>query len=442
MQRLEKFLFYVFVFLIPFQIRTFIFWRGNEWNSVFLYLADILLIIVFLLAIFRKGFCFQKKDLLLGLFLLFGGISLLISVNLEISIFHFIKILEFVLLYVYIRSNFSFLKLNRIFLIIISSGVVQSILAIAQFLNQKSLGLKFIEAGVFNPNMPGVANFIYNGERIMRAYGSFPHANILAGFLILVIFSLYALWLSKERKFLFLIPFLFLFIFVLFLTFSRAAFIVFIFASLCFFLIKFFQLRLLPHTEKRILASKRLILLFLIFAISCLISTAILFPYLKARFFTISLKEQALDLRFFYNKMAFTMIKEKPFLGTGIGTFVWHSQSYPVFLRAASKISNSGESSLVIKGSEDKEIPEWLFQPVHNIYLLIAAEIGILGLLIFLLFILMRIFSIPVKINWLANPLLFSVLCYLVLGLVDHYFWTLQSGGIMFWLTLGLIKKD
>ena len=95
----------------------------------------------------------------------------------------------------------------------------------------------------------------------------------------------------------------------------------------------------------------------------CLI---ILFPYVKARFFTITFEEQAIDLRFFYNKIALAMIKESPVSGVGIGNFVWHSQNYETFLVAASKIA-----SMVGQGGEGREVPEWIYQPVHNIYLLI-----------------------------------------------------------------------
>lgn len=452
MIRLEKFLFYTFLFLIPFQIREFIFWGGNEWNSIFLYLGDILFIVIFLSAIFRKSLFtnwqIQKKDFLLILFLLIGVASLIISINSEISIFRFIKLLEFVLLYLYIRNNLKLLKSKNIILILIVSGLVQSILAIAQFLNQKSLGLKFIEAGVFNPNMPGVANFIYNGERIMRSYGSFPHPNVLAGFLLLCIFAFYLKILIRPVRPIAPIGIIGLLLtFSLFLTFSRTALFIFIFLSLAFFLIKFFHLRPMPHNKNRFLVGKRLIILFLVFAFSCFLSSIILFPYLRARFFTISFEEQAVDLRFFYNKMSLAMIKEKPLLGVGIGNFVWYSQNYSVFLRAADKVSSIEPS--YNESSDGEEIPAWLFQPVHNIYLLIMVEIGILGLVLFLLFLgrpLLKWFKtclFPVRYS-LSNRALISgfiVSCFLLLGLIDHYFWTLQQGGLMFWLALSLLDS-
>jgi O-antigen ligase len=172
------------------------------------------------------------------------------------------------------------------------------------------------------------------------------------------------------------------------------------------------------------------------------LSTALLLPHLKARFLTISFEEQAIDLRFFYNKMALSIIKEKPFLGIGIGNFVWYSQNYQVFLRAANKM-------LSLVGQSDKEIPKWLFQPVHNIYLLIAVEMGLLGLVAFLLFLgrillgWLKVCFLPARHRLRHQVLVggFLVSCFLILGLTDHYFWTLQQGGLMFWLSLALLDQ-
>ena len=451
--RLEKILFYLFIFIIPFQIREFIFWSGNEWNSVFLYLGDVLFGLVLVLWFLRikqkKSKFLKKSDFLILVFLLIAIISLFTASNSEIAIFRFIKLLEFVLLFFYVKNAIPIYKshpndTNKIYKILIASGVFQSVLAIVQFINQKSLGLKFIEAGVFDPNMSGVANFIYNGERIMRAYGSFSHPNVLAAFLLLAIFCFYALHLrfqSTNRIRMIQIILFFLLIFGLFLTFSRTALLVFLFISLAFFLIKFFQIRPLLHTEQRILLGKKLIKLSSLFLISCILCLAILWPFLKARFFSLSLEEQAIDLRFFYNKMAFAMIKEKPLFGVGIGGFVWHSQNYEVFLQAASKVAGSEESPLTVKGSVDDKIPDWLFQPVHNIYLLIGVEMGIIGLVVFLLFIISLLWR-RLSLLGEAQPLTFLVIAFLIIALTDHYFWTLHSGGIMFWLSLALAKSN
>src|SRR4030042_173377 len=129
--KLEKTLFYLFIFLIPFQIRIFLHNASNEWNSIFLYAGDMVLATMLILWILRGG--------LKEIFGVFGGAT---SENR--------------------RSQL---------LLLFFSGVFQAILAIAQFIKQGSIGIKFIEAGVFSPDSPGVANFILNGERIMRSYG-------------------------------------------------------------------------------------------------------------------------------------------------------------------------------------------------------------------------------------------------------------------------------
>lgn len=421
-------------------------WQGSEWSSIFLYLTDLLLVGVFILAIINtklKGLRFKKSDFLLILFFLVAAGSLIGSVNLGNSVYRLVKLLEFILVYVYIMYRKEFLGLNNILRVIFASGVFQAILAIAQFYKQSSLGLKFIEAGKYLPGEPGVATFISNGEKIMRPYGSLPHPNILAGFLLLAIFCFYALWLKKEK----IGPIgpigpigLMLMIFALFLTFSREAILPFIFVSFAFFLMRFFQLRTLYHSEERLAAGKKLMILALFFVIFSILSAIVVLPYFKTRFMNISVTEEAIDLRFFYNKMAILMIKEKPVLGIGAGNFADYSRNYPAFLRAANKSYNSG-------GLTGKEIPEWLYQPAHNIYLLIASEIGVFGALVFIIFLLVKIFKAikPIKpkdVSEIIGPMVFLFLGFLALGLSDHFFWTLQSGGIMFWLGLALMKNE
>lgn len=438
--KLEKFLFYLFLFLIPFQIRATIFWQGSEWNSIFLYLTDLLLIGFLFFGIINKRISIKKTDILLFLFLLIAGISLMVSSNLNISIYRFVKLLEFAFLYIYVRESLHIY--GGIYKVLLASGVFQAILAIAQFYKQSSLGIKFIEAGKYLPGAAGVATFISNDAKIMRAYGSFPHPNVLAGFLLLAIFCFYYLWISNAIKgrFCYMLHVICygLMVFALFVSFSRTTIFVFLLISFLFLLIRFFQLRQLYHTEERLLAGKRLMILALFFIVFSALSSTALLPYMKTRFLTISIQEEAVDLRFFYAKMAIAIIKEKPILGIGIGNFVNYSHNYPAFLRAATKLAASG-------GLTGGKIPDWIYQPAHNIYLLIASEIGILGLLLFLLFLIKKIKSEIKKLFKVLdeiNPLIFLFIGFLVIGFADHYFWTLQSGSLMFWLGLALMQDN
>ena len=446
--KLEKYLFYAFLFLIPLQLRATISWQGSEWDSVFLYLTDLLLIGFLFFAIINKRISFRKSGILLYLFLGLALISIFVSSDKGVSVYRFIKLLEFVALYIYMCSQFkiqnSKFKIQTILSVILYSAVFQAILAIVQFFKQSSLGLKFIEAGQYLPGAPGVATFISGNEKIMRAYGSFSHPNVLAVFLLLAIFCFYYLWIkgfngprSPVTSYLLPVTSYLLLVFGLFLTFSRGAILVFLFISFTFLLTRFFQLRQLYHTEERLLAGKKLMILASFFVFFSLISGLIVLPYFKTRFTKISLEEEAIDLRFFYNKMALSMIKDKPFLGIGIGNFVNFSRNYPAFLRAAAKLAASG-------GLTGGQVPEWIYQPTHNLYLLIASEIGILGALIFLIFLFKKftygVGQIFKNLNEI-NPLFFLFIGFLILALSDHLFWTLQSGGIIFWLSLALLEN-
>lgn len=452
LQKLEKTLFFIFLILIPFQIRMFLVNSSpkslsaiglSEWNSIFVYLGDVVLFLIFVLFIIRTLKTKQsliskseslKRHWLLIIFLIIAFISIFVSSATRVSAFRWLKLVEFVMLFVYMTINYGpkaprvLGPRTNILKILVLGGVFQAILAIAQFIKQGSIGIKFIEAGTLNPNSPGVANFILNGAKIMRSYGSFSHPNVLSAFILLAIFCVYGLLIGSRfevRSFTFLLS-LPILIAGLFLTFSRGTIMVFLLGSMMMFLIEFFKLRKLEHTEQRLKDGKNLTKIFVLFFVSCLLVIMVLFPYVKARFFTISLQEQAIDLRFFYNRMALSMIKEKPILGIGIGNFVNYSHNYSIFLRAAANVA----------GVDPNQIPEWIFQPEHNIYLLIASEIGILGLIVFLIFLATNCIKMLRKVN----PLVVLFFGFLIMALSDHYFWTLQAGGVIFWLALGLTR--
>ena len=73
-------------------------------------------------------------------------------------------------------------------------------------------------------------------------------------------------------------------------------------------------------------------------------------------------------------------------------------------------------------------------QPVHNIYVLVLSEAGILSLIFFGLFLYEKLKASR------GNFLLYvSIIQILFLGTFDHYFFTAQQTQLLFWLVLGLI---
>ncbi len=418
MKKIEKLLFYIFVFSIPFQTRKILFLVSStkfvEWTSGFLYFTDLLIVGILFLAILRGGIKFKKADIFLGLFFLIAGLSLMTSQNIGLSVYQLIKLAEFILLFLYVRANLEFLGINRILKIFVASGVFQSLIAILQFFNQGSLGLKHFESGIYNANIPGVATFFVNGVKFIRAYGTASHPNVLAVFLLLSIFCLYYLYIETRMTRISTrmtrIVLLFVLMLGLLLTFSRAIILVFIAGSLLFFLIAFLRL------EKPL--KSKIVFLFILFAICHTLFAILLWPEISARFLTISPEEQAVTLRVYYNDIALSIIKEKPLLGLGLGNFVFY----------------------LLNNFKFNEF--WLYQPAHNLYLLIASEIGVFGLIVFLVFVGLNIWKLNFlrKFNFLKLTFWFLASCFLFLGLIDHYFWTIQQSRLIFWIALAIIS--
>lgn len=431
---IEKLIFYLFVFCLPLQTRKIIYQWGdgfNEWSSAFLFLTDILLIAMLLLWFWRirkqrflKKSPFKKQDLLkdytvwIIVFLIISFFSMSQANNIQLGFYTWFKLLELVALLFYIKCNVGLIFcLKRIAQVVIASGFIQSIIVFGQFINQKSLGLRFLTESPIGIEVSGIAKIMFDGMKIIRPYGTFLHPNILAAFLLLCIFLLYYRWLDGEYSVAkncfscFIYCSLF---FALWLTFSRTAIIACLVASLVYFNFIFWHAR---ETNNKALKQK-LFLIFLTFVLCCLFFVSLAWPEVSHRFI-ISMGEQAVGLRLAYNEIAFFIISQYPWLGIGLGNFTWE----------IAQIFNLLQS--------------WMHQPVHNVYLLISSEVGLIGLGVFLLF-LWRLFAASKKEEsnsrlFLPISLFFTVICFLFIAFFDHFFWSLQQGQLMFWLTLGMI---
>lgn len=411
MKKIGLLLLYMLVFSIPLGTRTLLLKGVNEYQSFFLYASDVLLGLVFLLWCFtfgQEGFKNVRKffsgvlvpGLLLGWFIL----SSIFSQDVLLGFYRTIKLAEFVwffFLIVWMREQ----KHEYLFAVIIASGIFQSILAIGQFVTQHDLGLGFLGENVLGSNIAGVAKIEVFGEKFIRAYGTFPHPNILGAFLLFCLASLTGRGFVRSHKtstFLTLasIPFLTL---GLLLTFSRAVLLVGIFTLAFFIFFRSYGGKSMPFMW--------------IFIGSLVIFSIILLPYLQARL-ALNLDEQALALRVLYTKNAFEIIFENPLFGVGPGQFTLAQENLmpPAFLSS------------------------WANQPAHNIYLLLASEAGLPALLFFLWLSVTVIGRFFLRGKLLSNasfgvPLLIA---FLLIGFFDHFFLTFQQGSLLFWLTLGL----
>jgi len=398
----------------------------NEWTNAYFYGTDILIFLILFLWLARKikekkwrTINFEAVWIEVGifLFLLVSGVSLLLSDNFWLSFYSWAKLLEFGLLFLYVKYNF-FKQFNlKAFLgIFIASAIFQSAIAIWQFFAQKSLGLKIFAESPIAPDILGVAKIIVGGKKIVRAYGLVPHPNILAAILMLAIFGLVYLFIKHYSKLNLRLKIVFgavlvLLSLALFLSFSRAVTVIGLAALFCWLVWIFYKNK---EYKKPVL-----FVVILLFAIGFLL-LAIYWPYVSARYDVVALgKSQAVSLRVFYNQVAWQLIKGSPFLGIGQGNFVWTFSSLALF-------------------------ENWIYQPVHNIYLLIAAETGILGLFAFLWFLFKIMRSVYLERRDTKDKLAFYcflgvVFFLLVISFFDHFLWDLQQGQLMLWIMLGII---
>jgi O-antigen ligase len=241
-----------------------------------------------------------------------------------------------------------------------------------------------------------------NGQAFLRAYGTLPHPNILGGFTLICLAGPVALFLRKEKPNPFALLLLSIGSVLLALTFSRSAWI-----AAAMFLIaliyksKFFNKKYLITT---------FVVTIIVFGLTLLPLRELFINRTSAP--TTTAEEFSLTGRVWLMEQAIAFIKESPILGVGAGSFIIQLSE------------RAGERNYV--------------EPVHNIPLLVASELGIFGLILLVVIAL----SIGKSFLQSTNPnaiIIGAVLLGLgVISIFDHYLWTLAPGRLMLGFALGL----
>jgi len=394
-------LFWLLVFLLPTQIGRH-FWP--EWSYVLglrvdylaptVYLTDLLIIGILGLWFWEirdKRYAIRDKlkrhwwILAVFIYLL---VNSLLGQDPGAALYKFVKIVEFTLLGFYIAKTKP--NVSRLASYLSLAVAYSSLIAITQFIKQASLGGIFWWLGerTFTVATPGIAKAIIGGRLLMRPYATFPHPNVLAGFILVAI-----ILLLGSRGIYWILVFI-LALIGLVISFSRSAWIVGILVGLWL---------LVTHLRgeaklRRHLGGGGILLMLLILS---------LFFYFAPQFST----EEAISQRVELIKIATQMIRSSPLAGIGLNNFIVR---LPEFWTVQSIY--------------------WL-QPVHNIFLLIAAEAGLVGLVVFLWFLFLTFKKLLITNN---KQLLLLLSVVLILGLTDHYWLTLQQSQLLFTIILGL----
>lgn len=361
-----------------------------DYLAITFYLSDIVLILFVATSLWenKKNLrkIYSKNKTLIGLLLVFNlylFLSLPASKNSPLSLWLNIKTLEFTTFAFFAKISFSNKKnINLIKNTILFVLAAESTILIGQFTLQSSLGLHFLGERALDSTTVGIAQTSVAGNYLLRPYGTFPHPNIAAAFLVIYML----IYLGLEKKLQKIKPSVILLVSLLaiVLTFSKTA------------LISLFL------TAAIIIRSK---LLLAVLMFTSTIATYVIFKSLS------DAQLSSITERLLLSKIALDTAVNHIFLGIGKGVFISELASYN--LTSISQIR--------------------LFQPVHNIFMLTLVENGLIGLLLLslLLFHVARFTTSKQKM-----ALFLTILIY---GSLDHFFVTLQQGQLLFWLSLSYI---
>jgi putative inorganic carbon (hco3(-)) transporter len=277
---------------------------------------------------------------------------------------------------------------------LILSMLVQGTIGTLQVYFQQSINLGWLGEFTISPIQDGTSILEADGMRWMRPYGLTPHPNIFAGVIILGIFASLAFVLEGKRPFLSISAFGFGF-FCLLLSFSRGAWIGFAAAAVL----------VLPLLMRKTYFWRRILP---VFGLSILIGSIFLWAYQPLLLSRTGLSEEnteqrSISDRLVYMDIAWDAIATHPMQGVGAGNFPWYASNYLYF-----------RTDYDLKGNN-----------VHNVYLTIWSELGLIGLVLFLLMLAAGTIVALQNRSVERIALLAGFLAWAVVAMVDHYSWTL-----------------
>jgi len=108
----------------------------------------------------------------------------------------------------------------------------------------------------------------------------------------------------------------------------------------------------------------------------------------------------------------------------------------------------AGNYTLALKNKLAENLASYDYQPAHNVFLLVWAETGIVGLLFFIILFLYLLISnfkflISNQCPIFNNPIInIGIIIFLLIIIIfDHWLWSLHFGILFFWLIIGLVYR-
>lgn len=439
------------VFLLPWQTRLILKTNDIGYLEISLYAVDLLIVLLFLVRILNNNFRISNFEFRiyklktpsfwLLAFVLWSIVSILWASDKILAMQHVFWLLLAMGLGWLVYNAEDIRKITFWF----SVGLIlPAWLAIWQFTTQSTFANKWLGIAMHKAALGGasVIETLVNGHsfRWLRAYGSFDHPNILGavmsiGIIVLIAECVLSIKCKGEARChpefisgsgdmlkrnigpetssgrhdcmsfmlrVFASIILTSFAAACFLGFSRSAW-----AGLILGLsgVGFFLLR----NSLRNSMLKYIKTLVMIAAVFLVLGIAYRDVVLVRTDRSARLERKSLDDRAIYFQQSKEIIKSNSLLGVGAGNYV-------------KSLKNENPSA-----------PSWTYQPVHNVFMLTWAELGLVGLLAFV-----ALCGTIITRAFRNNPIGFCLLLTLLPAMfLDHWLWSLHFGLLFFGLIIG-----
>ncbi len=386
LKKVEGALLFLTILFLPTQLGkhfwpqfSYIYSLKVDYLSPTLYFWDVLVVGLVTIWFLRKPHINKVALNLLLFFLFTQGLSLTGAENIGAGL---VRLEQYVLAGFFGLYLASLTDLKAIYRPLFFSIIGESVLSILQFTIGSTLGLWILGERTFSLSTPGIAKFDFHGVQFLRPYATFPHPNVLAGFMLITVLAS-----LREAKRLMLWIVALMGGIAIFLTMSRTV--------------------ILAGVVPLILVARKK------WAVGMVLIFAAISPILFTRFSSL------------LNYDNLTLLRREELIGNSTQLFL----KDPVFGVGLNNFIPAIAGNLVSG-------PNRFLQPVHNIFLLALSEtgtIGLLGLVCLIGYPMKRIFnsqfSVYKLLPWLA---------VVFLGMFDHYILTLPQGYRLLFLIWGL----
>jgi O-antigen ligase len=302
--------------------------------------------------------------------------------------------------------------------------VLQMAVALPQFVLGRSLGLQRLGEVTVQATWKGASVVMVGEQRWLRAYGLAQHPNLLGGCLIVMLLLVIVYYLTQSgwRRLPLLVA-LASGLITLLVTFSRAAWLGAAIGGVMMLGLLLWSRRQFRWSPDYSSVALLVVLFLAMGAAFAVVNWRLLQPRLGLTSQGVEIR--SVEARAVQVKAAWALVRMRPVLGVGIG-------NYPTALYQLAREAVAAYP---------------VYQPVHNVFLLATAELGLLGGTLWL-----AVIVAPWAALWLGRRqvqmmpwwagLSGALAALTVVSLFDYYTWMSHQGRLALWLVWGLWARE